>query len=519
MPIEVMLQLSPKEAATPSVYIDLAAKRAAVKREQVAFARIVKRSIDARKPNVKVNLGVELFIDDEKEPPHIEFEWGDVSSATEVIVVGSGPAGLFAALRLIEGGIRPIVIERGKDVSARKKDIAALNRNEEVNPDSNYCFGEGGAGTYSDGKLFTRSKKRGNYRRALEIFHFHGASETILYDAHPHIGTDKLPRVIAAMRETIERSGGVFMLENRVEDFIIKENRIKGVVDSAGNLIEAAAVILATGHSARDIYELLDKHEVLLEAKSFAMGVRVEHPQRIIDSIQYHCKERGEYLPAAAYSLVSQVAGRGVYSFCMCPGGFIVPSQTSAMESVVNGMSPSGRNSYFANSGIVTEIRSEDYAHLVEKYGVLAGLEFQKCLELTAYENGGGASVVPAQRLADFVDGKLSKSLPETSYHAGCLSSNMKDWMPQFIYESLKGGFTDFHRKMKGFVSSEAMVLGVESRTSSPVRIPRDSETLCHPSLKGLYPAGEGAGYAGGIISAAIDGERVAEAVIKIINN
>lgn len=514
---EVLLVLSPKEAATPTIYTELAAKKAGVKMEQVAFSRVVKRSIDARKSTVKINLGVELFIDDEKEPEKIHFEWGDVSSCQEVVVVGSGPAGLFAALRLIELGVKPIVIERGKDVSARKYDIAALNRNEEVNPDSNYCFGEGGAGTYSDGKLYTRSKKRGNYRRALEIFHFHGASESILYDAHPHIGTDKLPRVIAEMRKTIVSAGGEFILERRVVDLIINNGSVGGVIDNEGNRIEAKAVILATGHSARDIYELLHRKGVGLEAKSFAMGVRVEHPQRIIDSIQYHCRERGDYLPAATYSLVSQVNGRGVYSFCMCPGGFIVPAQTAQGESVVNGMSPSGRNSLYANSGIVTEIREEDYAHLIKDYGVLAGLEFQKQYERAAYENGGGGSIVPAQRLNDFVNGRISKSLPDTSYHAGVVISDMGAWMPAFISRSLRDGFANFGEKMKGFLSSEAIILGVESRTSSPIRIPRDSQSLCHPQISGLYPAGEGAGYAGGIISAAIDGERVAEAVKLIL--
>lgn len=516
MPQQIQLQLTPKEAATPSFYTALAANRAGVKQSQIAHARIIKRSIDARKPNIKVNLTVELFIDDDKEPDKINFNWEDVSTKQEIIVVGSGPAGLFAALRLIENGFCPIVIERGKDVSSRKRDIAAINRNLEVNPDSNYCFGEGGAGTYSDGKLFTRSKKRGNHRRALEIFHYHGAKEEILYDAHPHIGSDKLPKVIAAMRQTITTAGGKFMLENRVTDLIIENNKIKGVIDQSGNKIEAQAVVLATGHSARDIYELLARKGVELEAKNFAMGVRVEHPQRTINSIQYH-KVKDDYLPAASYSLVAQVKERGVYSFCMCPGGFIVPSQTDFEQSVVNGMSPSGRNSLFANSGIVTEIRQSDFAHLVEKHGVLAGLEFQKQFENLAFQNGGGASIVPGQRLSDFVENKLSKTLPKSSYHPGAISSNMNEWMPEFLSHSLREGFKLFNNKMKGFLSNEAMILGVESRTSTPIRIPRDPESLCHPQIEGLYPAGEGAGYAGGIISAAVDGERVADAIAEYI--
>lgn len=515
---QVQLQLTPKEAASPSIYLDLAAKSIGINREQIANSRIIKRSIDARKPNIKVNLTLELFIDDEKEPDKIDFKWDDVSTKQEVIIVGSGPSGLFAALRLIENGLKPIVIERGKDVSARKRDIAALNRNLGVNVDSNYCFGEGGAGTYSDGKLFTRSKKRGNHRRALEIFHYHGANERILYDAHPHIGTDKLPIVISAIRETIIKAGGKFMLENRVVDLIIKNNKIEGVIDQNGDRIEAAATILATGHSARDIYELLAKKCIELEVKNFAMGVRVEHPQRIIDSIQYH-KAKDDYLPAASYSLVTQVRERGVYSFCMCPGGFIVPSQTDINQSVVNGMSPSGRNSFFANSGIVTEVRESDYAHLIPQHGVLAGLEFQKQFEQIAYENGGGASIVPGQRVQDFVENKLSKTLPKTSYHAGAQPSNMNEWMPGFISYSLREGFKAFNTKMKGFLTNEAMILGVESRTSSPLRIPRDKDTLSHPQIQGLYPAGEGAGYAGGIISSAVDGERVADAIVEYLKN
>jgi uncharacterized FAD-dependent dehydrogenase len=418
---------------------------------------------------------------------------------------------LFAALRLIESGLKPVILERGKEVSARKKDIARINRNGDVDPDSNYAFGEGGAGAFSDGKLFTRSKKRGNHRKALEILHFHGADESILYDAHPHIGTDKLPRIIARIRQTILNAGGEIHFETRVTDLILKNKAIQGVVDQRGNRFEAQAVILATGHSARDIYKVLHADGIRLEAKPFAMGVRVEHPQALIDTMMYHLPERGECLPAASYSLVSQVGGRGVYSFCMCPGGFIVPALTQGGEAVVNGMSASGRNSVYANAGIVTEIRLDDFAHLTGQYGPLAGLRFQEEFEQAAFAHGGGNQVVPAQRMADFTAGRASTDLPATSYHPGAEASEMQRWMPAFIGEALRGGLASFGQKMRGFVTNEAMILGVESRTSSPVRIPRDPATLMHPQICGLYPCAEGAGYAGGIVSAAVDGEHCAE--------
>lgn len=512
MPTDITLILSPKEAASPDIYTSLAARKLGMTEDRIALIRIVRRSIDARGRSVKVNLGLQVYTDPEGIPKPVHFDYPDVANAQPVVIVGAGPAGLFAALKLIERGIKPILLERGKDVSTRKKDVAAINRNGEVHPDSNYAFGEGGAGAYSDGKLFTRSKKRGDYRKALEVLRFHGADESILYDAHPHIGTDKLPRIIANIRQTILACGGEVFFETRVEDFILKNNTAAGVVDQNGGRIEGMAVILATGHSARDIYKTLHKNGIALEQKSFAMGVRVEHPQQLIDSIQYHnAAGRGEYLPAAAYSLVSQVGGRGVYSFCMCPGGFIVPALTQQGEAVVNGMSPAGRNSVYANSGIVTEVRLSDFAHLTPEYGVLAGLRFQEQFEKTAFENGGGKQVVPGQRLADFVVGKTSSSLPKTSYHPGCVPSDMYAWMPDFIAQSLRGGFDSFGHKMRGFVTNEAMILGVESRTSSPVRIPRDPDTLMHPQIQGLFPAAEGAGYAGGIVSAAIDGERCAD--------
>lgn len=514
MPKEITLVLSPKQASDNKIYVPIAARRAGVDVSQVALARVVKRSIDARK-SVKVNLTVQLFIDDEPVPPPVHFDYPDVSGATEIIVVGSGPAGLFCALRLIELGLKPIVLERGREVSERKKDIARINRNEGIDPDSNYAFGEGGAGTFSDGKLFTRSKKRGDYNKALRTLVFHGAPPEILYESHPHIGTDKLPRVMTNIRETITSAGGRVVFGARVTDLMIKDGRIRGVV-CGDERIEGAAVVLAAGHSARDIYELLHRHGVRLEAKPFAMGVRIEHPQALIDSIQYHMPVRGEFLPAAAYSLVTQVGGRGVYSFCMCPGGFIVPAMTSAAESVVNGMSPSGRNSPYANSGIVTEVRLEDFAHLRDGYGELAGLRFQQQFEEAARLNGGDRQTAPAQRVADFVYGKRSADLPATSYVPGVIASDMAGWMPGFIAGSLKKGIASFGHKMRGFVTNEAVVVGVESRTSTPVRIPRDPETLEHPTLRGLYPAAEGAGYAGGIISAALDGEKIADRIAAV---
>lgn len=513
MPAEITLVVTPKQAADQQEYTALAAREMGVKVSQIAYVRVTRRSIDARKRDIKVNLGLQIWVDEERPADEIHFEYQDVSSRTEVLIVGSGPAGLFAALRLIELGYKPIVLERGKDVSARKFDIAAINRNESVNPDSNYAFGEGGAGTYSDGKLFTRSKKRGDFRKALEVFKFHGADESILYDAHPHIGTDKLPRVIEQMRESILKAGGQICFGRKVTDLIIKDNRILGVIDEKGDKIEAAATILATGHSARDIYRLLDAKGVAIEAKPFAMGVRVEHPQSYIDTIQYKTMNRGEYLPPASYQLVAQVGGRGVYSFCMCPGGFIVPAMTDNGESVVNGMSPSGRNSVHANSGIVTEVKLSDFESLRANFGELAGLEFQRQLEMMAFAQGGGGQIAPAQGLADFVSGKPSSRLADCSYHPGLNRSEMHRWLPSFIGKSLQEGFGLFNNKMRGFVTNEAVVVGVESRTSSPVRIPRDKETCMHTQIAGLFPAGEGAGYAGGIISAALDGELVANMV------
>ncbi len=514
MPTELSIELRPAQASSLDAIKAIVSKRMGIHPAQLGDIRIARKSIDARQGRVKVNLGLKVFAKNEKLTDDFPaFNYRDVSTKPEVIVVGAGPAGLFASLRLIELGLKPIIVERGKDVSSRKRDVAHLNRNIRLNPESNFAYGEGGAGTFSDGKLYTRSRKRGDINRILRILHQHGAQDEILFEAHPHIGTNVLPRVIKAIRRTIESFGGQFIFSARVDELIISAGAINGVKLSDGQRLMSKAVILATGHSARDVYQMLWKQNVALEAKPFAMGVRVEHPQALIDSIQYHGLDRGDYLPAASYRLVQQVDGRGVYSFCMCPGGFIVPAVSSENEIVVNGMSPSLRNSKWANSGIVVEVKLEDLERL-SIHGPLAGLHFQQQMEQLAYHNRDGSNVTaPAQRLDDFVAGRASSKLPICSYNPGVTPSSLNSWMPEWIVKRLQEGFKQFDRKMRGFITSEALVVGVESRTSSPVRIPRGSETLEHITLKGLFPSGEGAGYAGGIVSSAVDGERSAEAV------
>lgn len=508
----ITLTVAPREATEKRFYLPIAARKLGIPPGEIAAARITRRSIDARSRRIRVNLELEIFTDPaEARPAPFPVRYRDVRGEPPVVIVGAGPAGLFAALRLIELGCRPILVERGREVATRRKDIARLLRQHTVDPDSNYGFGEGGAGAFSDGKLYTRSRKRGDVKRILAILHHHGAAAEIRFEAQPHIGTNKLPGIIRNIRSTILAAGGEIRFETPVTDLVVSAGKIRGVRTRGGAAVNAEAVILATGHSARDIYHRLHRSGIALAPKAFAMGVRVEHPQALIDRIQYHGKPRGPYLPAAAYRLVTQVDGRGVYSFCMCPGGFIVPAATGPDEVVVNGMSPAKRNSPFANAGMVVEIQLTDIPGL-EADPVLAGLHFQAALEREAFIRGGRrGQTAPAQRLTDFVAGRLSGDLPATSYLPGVVSSPLHAWLPPGIAVRLQKGFRIFDKKLKGFLTREAILVAVESRTSSPVRIPRDPETLQHPQVEGLHPCGEGAGYAGGIVSSAIDGERCAE--------
>ncbi len=510
----IQLRISLKEEGQAGGLKARTAKYLGVSEDDIKI-KVARKSIDARKPSIYFNYKLAVYINEPlPTQSSYSFDYKDVSKAKPVHIIGFGPAGMWAALRCLELGYKPIVLERGKDVQERRRDLKAINQDHVVNANSNYCYGEGGAGTYSDGKLYTRSLKRGDVRRIFESLVFHGATEEILVDAHPHIGTNKLPKIVQNIREAIIQFGGEVHFNTKVTDFVIKDNKLQGLVIDNTNTLEVKRVILATGHSARDIFELLHKKEIALKAKSFAMGVRVEHPQHIIDSIQYHCHgERNVLLPAAAYSLVHQVQNRGVYSFCMCPGGFIVPAATAEGEVVVNGMSPSKRNNLYANSGIVVEINVDEDLPKYEKFGVLKGLEYQKNLERLAFTAGGRTQAAPAQRLTDFVEGKTSQDLNPTSYQPGLNSAPLHSLFPKLIGGRLRKGFAQFGKKMKGYYTQEANIIGVESRTSSPITIPR-TEKLEHPEIAGLFPCGEGGGYAGGIVSAAMDGERCAEAAI-----
>ncbi len=516
---QVELVLLPEEAADQSRQLQLAAQGLSIKQSRIKALRIVKRSIDGRSKQVKIRLIVDVYVDEEapvSRKPGSRFSFNkEIVNSPPVLITGFGPAGMFAALRLIELGRKPIIIERGKNVQQRRRDLAAINKKGIINPDSNYCFGEGGAGTYSDGKLYTRSTKRGDLERILEIFILHGADENIRIDAHPHIGTNKLPQIVEAIRNTILNAGGEIHFNTRLKNIIAEQNRFKGIITidvltGEEKEFRADAMILATGHSARDIYELFDKEKISIEAKPFALGVRIEHPQILIDYTQYHCGSRSEFLPPASYSLTHQYKDRGVYSFCMCPGGIIAPAATGPMEIVVNGWSPSKRNNPFANSGMVVSVNETDYKKF-ENAGPLAAMKYQQEAEQKAYIAGDGNLKAPAQRMIDFVKGKLSSDLPPCSYIPGVTSYDLHHLLPQEISLALKEAFIAFGKKMKPYYTNDALLVAVESRTSSPVRIPRDKETLQHPQIAGLYPCGEGAGYAGGIISAAMDGERCAE--------
>lgn len=510
---EIQLRVTPRVAATHAALASQASEAAGIDASRITHLRILRRSIDARQRTIFVNLTLRVYVD---EPPaddaYVPTTYGDVSEAPQVVVVGEGPGGLFASLRLIELGLRPVVLERGKDVGERRRDLAAISRTHEVDANSNYCFGEGGAGAYSDGKLYTRSKKRGSVEKILNVFCQHGASTDILADAHPHIGTDKLPRVIANMRDTILRCGGEVHHQTCMTRLHVDGDEVRGVeaidLRSGDTRSFHGPVILATGHSARDVYRYLYAAGIEIEAKGLAVGVRLEHPAQLIDQMQYHNREgRGPYLPAAEYSMVTQVNGRGVYSFCMCPGGFVIPAATGPEQLVVNGMSPSNRGTRWSNSGMVVEVRTDD----IEGDHPLRMMHYQEKLERDCWVAGGRRQTAPAQRMADFVEGRESSSLPASSYAPGLVPCRLVDYLPVPIAEGLRQGFRLFGQRHHGFLTNEAVMIGMESRTSSPVRIVRQPDTLQHVRLRGLFPCGEGAGYAGGIVSAGIDGERCAE--------
>lgn len=510
---ELQIRVLPEVAGESHLLEEYLIDKEGLAPEDLRHVQVLRRSIDARSRQAYYNLKVRMYINEEFEPDEISLpDYPNVSNAEEVIIIGAGPAGLFAALELLENGLKPVIIERGKNAKDRIQDLKGINVRHEVNEDSNYCFGEGGAGTYSDGKLYTRSKKRGDVRKVLELLVGFGAVKNILVEAHPHIGTNKLPDIIANMRECILQHGGEIYFNTRVTDLITDSSSIKGVIAQDGTRFTAKRVILATGHSARDIFELLHRKRIEIELKPLAIGVRVEHPQSLIDTIQYNCETRGDYLPPAAYSIVKQVDDRGVYSFCMCPGGVIAPCATSPGEVVTNGWSSSRRARSTANSGIVVELKPEDFKPF-EEFGPLAAMEFQRSIEQKAWAEGGKTQTAPAQRLRDFIKGDVSEDLPNTSYAPGITSVELGSVLPDFIHKNLKEGFLQFDRSMRGYLTNDAVVHAPESRTSSPVKIPRNRETLEHVQIAGLYPCGEGAGYAGGIVSAAMDGMRCAKQI------
>jgi uncharacterized FAD-dependent dehydrogenase len=512
---EIEIICPPGQQEDEAVLNRLAASALNISPQKITGVQVLKRSIDARGRRVVYRMQVKVFVEELYHPETYTQHYPDIKNGKPVIIVGAGPAGLFAALQCIELGLKPIIIERGKDVKQRRRDLANINKQGLVNPESNYCFGEGGAGTYSDGKLYTRSTKRGDVTQVLKTFVAHGAADDILVDARPHIGTNKLPQIITVIRETILNAGGEILFDTKVTALLVDFGKIKGVQLASGEKMQANAVILATGHSARDVFEMLHRQNILIEAKPFALGVRIEHPQEIIDRAQYHCEYRGPDLPPSYYNLVEQVDGRGVFSFCMCPGGIIAPCATEAGEIVVNGWSPSKRNNPFANSGTVVQINMEDVQG--DNADPFKMLNFQHQIEQLAYKAGGGKLVAPAQRMVDFVEGRLSTTLPENSYLPGTKSVELKEVLPDWINDRLRRALPAFGKKMKGYYTNEAILVGVESRTSSPVKVPRDKETLQHPQVQGLFPCGEGAGYAGGIISAAIDGINCAVAAGKVV--
>ncbi len=515
---ELELKLLPAQAADEHFIRNKAAQKLRIPPADIEEILPLRRSIDARGARPVVRMRVAVYAGEKYQPEAALLDQlQEVAGRPEVIIVGAGPAGYFAALELIEQGLKPVIFDRGKDVRARRRDLRAIQQFSEVNPDSNYCFGEGGAGTYSDGKLYTRSHKRGHIDKAMRLLVEHGAHPDILVDAHPHIGSNKLPKIVANIRETIRHYGGAIHFGSSVTDFIVRQGAMKGVVVNGETEYYGEAVILATGHSARDIYALLHRRGITVEAKPFALGVRIEHPQALIDRIQYNQEPREEHLPAASYKLVTQVRGRGVFSFCMCPGGLVVPAATAPGEIVVNGMSMSRRDSAYANSGTVVAIELEDLKEYQEQFGLFAGLELQRRVEQAMYNYGDGSQRGPAQRLPDFVRGKQSDTVPASSYIPGLYSAPLHELLPKEIYRRLQRGVEDFGRKMPGYFTEEAVVIGTESRTSAPVRIPRDRKSYMHISVGGLFPAGEGAGYAGGIISAAMDGQNVAKAVAKFL--